>query len=113
MERNVGKSTVDQQKNYEQIQYNNVETRNEGLGSANQRFFQDPSSNINTNLRPPDYNMSVGARPVLNFSIQTGEEFALEFMRERVNPRQQFIPNAYGEPNSAAGVYGAERYSGN
>jgi hypothetical protein len=103
MERNVGKGTMEQQKNYEQIQYNNVETRNEGLGSANQRFFQDPSSNINTNLRPPDYNMSVGARPVLNFSIQTGEEFALEFMRERVNPRQQFIPNAYGEPNSATG----------
>ena len=99
----MGKGTMEQQKNYEQIQYNNVETRNEGLGSANQRFFQDPSSNINTNLRPPDYNMSVGARPVLNFSIQTGEEFALEFMRERVNPRQQFIPNAYGEPNSTTG----------
>lgn len=98
----MGKGTVEQQKNYEQIQYNNVETRNEGLGSANQRFFQDPSSNINTNLRPPDYNMSVRARPV-NFSIQTGEEFALEFMRERVNPRQQFLPNAYGEPNSATG----------
>lgn len=99
----MGKGTMEQQKNYEQIQYNNAETRNEGLGSANQRFFQDPSSNINTNLRPPDYNMSVGARPVMHFSIQTGEEFALEFMRERVNPRQQFIPNAYGEPNSATG----------
>ncbi|GMY35026.1 serine/threonine-protein kinase edr1 [Fagus crenata] len=104
MERNLGKGTVDQQKNYEQIRYSNVESRDEGFGSANQRFFQDPSSNINTNLRPPDYNMSVAARPpVLNFSIQTGEEFALEFMRERVNPRQQFIPNAYGEPHSATG----------
>ncbi|KAB1227813.1 Serine/threonine-protein kinase EDR1 [Morella rubra] len=94
---------MDQQKNHEQIRRNNAETRNEGVGSANQRFFQDPSSNVNTNLRPPDYNMSVGARPVLNFSIQTGEEFALEFMRERVNPRQQFIPNPYSEPHNPSG----------
>ncbi|XVF00485.1 hypothetical protein REPUB_Repub04eG0005000 [Reevesia pubescens] len=101
MERNLGKGIMDQQKNYEQVRYNNVEARNDTLGSANQRFFHDPSSNINTNIRPPDYNMSVRARPVLNYSIQTGEEFALEFMRERVNPRQHFVQNAYGDPNSA------------
>ncbi|KAJ4702634.1 Mitogen-activated protein kinase kinase kinase [Melia azedarach] len=101
MERNLGKGMMDQQKNYEQVRYNNVESRNEGPGSANQRFFHDPSSNINTNIRPPDYAMSVGARPVLNYSIQTGEEFALEFMRERVVPRQHFVPNAYGDPNNA------------
>lgn len=101
MERNLGKGAMDQQKNYEQVRYNNTESRNEGLGSTNPRYFQDPSSNINTNLRPPGYNMSVGARPGLNFSIQTGEEFALEFMRERVNPRQHFIPNAYVDPNNA------------
>ncbi|KAG6694986.1 hypothetical protein I3842_09G074700 [Carya illinoinensis] len=95
MERNLGKGTVDQRKNYEQI-YTSGENRNEGLGSANQRIFPDLLSNINTNLRPPDYNMSVGARPVLNFSIQTGEEFALEFMRDRVYPRQQFVPSTYG-----------------
>ncbi|XVF68382.1 hypothetical protein PTKIN_Ptkin10aG0201200 [Pterospermum kingtungense] len=100
MERNVGKGIMDQQKNYEQVKYNNREARNETIGSANQRFFHDPPSNINTNIRPPDYNMSVGARPVLNYSIQTGEEFALEFMRERVNPRQHFVQNAYGDPNS-------------
>ncbi|XWS55387.1 hypothetical protein CRYUN_Cryun10bG0169900 [Craigia yunnanensis] len=100
MERNLGKGIMDQQKNYEQVRYNNMEARNETLGSANQRFFHDPSSNINTNIRPPNYNMSVGARPVLNYSIQTGEEFALEFMRERVNPRQHFVQNAYGDPNS-------------
>ncbi|XWS67400.1 hypothetical protein CRYUN_Cryun04dG0003800 [Craigia yunnanensis] len=102
MERNLGKGMMDQQKNYEQVQYNNMEARNETLGSANQRFFHDPSSNINANIRPPDYNMSMGARPVLNYSIQTGEEFALEFMRERVNPRQHFVQNVYGhgDPNS-------------
>ncbi|KAE8659429.1 hypothetical protein F3Y22_tig00116962pilonHSYRG00363 [Hibiscus syriacus] len=91
---------MDQQKNHEQIRYNNIDVGNETLEAANQRFFHDPSSNINTNIRPPDYNMSAGARPVLNYSIQTGEEFALEFMRERVNPRQHFVQNAYGDPNS-------------
>ncbi|KAL5577429.1 hypothetical protein UlMin_019128 [Ulmus minor] len=100
MERNLGKGPMDQQRSYEQVRYSNVDSRNEGLGSTNQRFIQDPSSNINTNIRPPDYNMSVGTRPVLNYSIQTGEEF--EFMRERVNSRQHFIPNAYGDPNSAS-----------
>ncbi|XP_038995426.1 uncharacterized protein LOC120119690 isoform X1 [Hibiscus syriacus] len=100
MERNLGKGIMDQQKNHGQIRYNNIEVGNETLEAANQRFFHDPSSNINTNIRPPDYNMSAGARPVLNYSIQTGEEFALEFMRERVNPRQHFVQNAYGDPNS-------------
>ncbi|TYI49668.1 hypothetical protein E1A91_D12G051100v1 [Gossypium mustelinum] len=100
MERNLGKGLMDQQKNHEQIRYSNMEAGNETLESANQRFFHDPSSNINTNIRPPDYSMTAGARPVLNYSIQTGEEFALEFMRERVNPRQHFVQNAYGDPNS-------------
>ncbi|KAM1004260.1 uncharacterized protein LOC126585655 [Malus sylvestris] len=98
MDINLGKGTMDQHKNYERVRYNNVEARNDGNGSSNQRYFQDPSSNANTNMRPPDYNVAVGARPVLNYSIQTGEEFALEFMRERVNPRQHL---ASGDPNSA------------
>ncbi|KAJ7942569.1 Mitogen-activated protein kinase kinase kinase [Quillaja saponaria] len=99
MERNPRRGLTNQQKNYEQARYNNVEIRNDMIGSENQRFLNDPSSNINTNTRPPDY-MSVGARPVLNYSIQTGEEFSLEFMRERVNPRQNLVPNAYGDSNS-------------
>ncbi|KAG4168804.1 hypothetical protein ERO13_A12G047900v2 [Gossypium hirsutum] len=74
MERNLGKGLMDQQKNHEQIRYNNMEAGNETLESANQRFFHDPSSNINTNIRPPDYSMTAGARPVLNYSIQTGSE---------------------------------------
>ncbi|OWM85698.1 hypothetical protein CDL15_Pgr029121 [Punica granatum] len=103
MERNAGKGPIDPTRNFEQVRYSNLEARNEGLGSANQSFFIDQSSNINTNVRPPDYNMSVGARPVLNYSIQTGEEFALEFMRERVNPRQQPVPTAYGDPSNMTG----------
>lgn len=100
MDRNVGKGMMGQQ-NYEQGRYSSVETRNEVIGSTNQRFFQDPSSSINTNIRPPDFTAPVGARPVLNYSIQTGEEFALEFMRERVNPKQHPIPHASGGTTGA------------
>ncbi|KAM5587099.1 hypothetical protein ABKV19_005847 [Rosa sericea] len=107
MDRNLGKGAMDQPKNYDQVRYSTVETRNDGYGSANQRFFPDPSSNINTNMRPPEYNVSVGTRPVLNYSIQTGEEFALEFMRERVNSRQHLlVPHASGDPNSASRYMG-------
>lgn len=84
---------MEQRKNYEQVGRSSSGARNEGTGSTNQRFLHDPSSSINTNMRPPDSNP-----PVLNYSIQTGEEFALEFMRERVNPRQHIAPNS-GDPN--------------
>ncbi|XP_050367232.1 uncharacterized protein LOC126785660 [Argentina anserina] len=101
MDRNLGKGAMDQPK------YSSVETINDGYGSANQRFFPDPSSNMNINMRPPEYNVSVGTRPVLNYSIQTGEEFSLEFMRERVNSRQHLlVPHASGDPNSASRVMG-------
>ncbi|XP_004295498.1 PREDICTED: uncharacterized protein LOC101305739 [Fragaria vesca subsp. vesca] len=101
MDRNLSKGAMDQPK------YSTVETRNDGYGSANQRFFPDPSNNINSNMRPPEYNVSVGTRPVLNYSIQTGEEFSLEFMRERVNARQHLlVPHASGDPNSASRYMG-------
>lgn len=103
MERNPGKPATEKARNYEQVRYSIVEPRNEGLLAPNQRFLHDPSSTINTNMRPPDFAMSVGARPVLNYSI-TGEEFSLEFMRERVNPMQHYIANASGD--SAAGAVG-------
>ncbi|XP_030474731.2 uncharacterized protein LOC115692112 [Syzygium oleosum] len=100
MERNFERGTMNQQKGHEQFRYPNIDPRNPGLGSTNQSFFHDPSSTINTNMRPPDYNMSAVARPVLNYSIQTGEEFALEFM---LNPRQQLIPPAQRDPSSTSG----------
>ncbi|KAK4755125.1 hypothetical protein SAY87_008882 [Trapa incisa] len=100
MERNAGKVRIDPTQNFEQVRFSNLEGRNDGLGSTNQSFFVDLSSNLNTPMMHPDYNMSVGTRPVLNFSIQTGEEFALEFMRERVNPRQQVAPTAYTDPSN-------------
>ncbi|KAL3523069.1 hypothetical protein ACH5RR_015903 [Cinchona calisaya] len=103
MERNVGKGMISQQKSYEQVRYSSAETRTEGLGFANQIFFHDPASSINTNIRPPEIGIPIRTRPVLNYSIQTGEEF--EFMRDRVNPMQQFIPNASGAEHSGTSSY--------
>ncbi|KAG6382283.1 hypothetical protein SASPL_158056 [Salvia splendens] len=91
----------DLQRNPEHINYNSVERRNEGgVGNLNQMYSQDPSNYMNMSVRPADVNSSAGARPVMNYSIQTGEEFALEFMWERVNPRQPYIPNPSVEANS-------------
>ncbi|CAA2995005.1 serine threonine- kinase pakA-like [Olea europaea subsp. europaea] len=111
MEKNMENAKMGQLKNYEQVHYSSAEARNQGLGSVNQWAFQDPYNSIKTYIRPPDLNLPVGARPdlnlpvvarpVLNYSIQTGEEFALEFMRERVNPMQHIVPNSSNEPNNA------------
>ncbi|XP_052202511.1 uncharacterized protein LOC127808147 isoform X2 [Diospyros lotus] len=101
MERNTGSGMLEQHKTHEQVQYISADAKKEGLVSTNQRFFQDLSSSINTNLRHPDFNIPVASRPVLNYSIQTGEEFALEFMRERVNSRQHLIPNPSSDSSSA------------
>ncbi|XP_047947807.1 uncharacterized protein LOC125193911 [Salvia hispanica] len=51
-------------------------------------------------------------KPVRNFSIQTGEEFALEFMRDRVNPKIPFIPNEYGDPSYVPGYVDLKGISG-
>nr|XP_043627873.1 serine/threonine-protein kinase pakA-like [Erigeron canadensis] len=68
---------------YYPIQPQNIES----ASSSSQAF-------LSSTLRPPDM------KPV-NFSIQTGEEFALEFMRDRVNPRMSFIPYSAEDPNLA------------
>uniref|UniRef100_A0A5B7BBL6 Protein kinase domain-containing protein n=1 Tax=Davidia involucrata TaxID=16924 RepID=A0A5B7BBL6_DAVIN len=89
---------MEQSKNYNHVQYNSVEPGNEKLEPSSQGFMLDPANYINANIRPPELNISE-AKPVLNYSIQTGEEFALEFMRDRVNTRKPFIPNTAGDPN--------------
>ncbi|KAL0862713.1 hypothetical protein Bca101_041831 [Brassica carinata] len=101
MDRNEG-IMEDQAKGYEHLRYTAPpDSRNEGTGSMNQRFSNDSSTNhVNTDVRPPDYAVSnPAARPVHNYSIQTGEEFAFEFMRDRVIMKPQFIPNVYGDPS--------------
>lgn len=60
-----------------------------------QGFMPGPMTVINTDTRPPEFN-NLEVKPVRNYSIQTGEEFALEFMLDRVNPRKQFTPDAAG-----------------
>lgn len=68
---------------------------------ASQAYIPDPTSRIAPNVIAPDRNISE-VKPVLNYSI-TGEEFSLEFMRDRVNHRKPFIPNISGDPNYATG----------
>ncbi|KAL0897004.1 hypothetical protein Bca101_080965 [Brassica carinata] len=85
------------QASYEHVRYAAPDPQSEGLGSMNERFSRDSSTSVNTNVRPPDYTvLTPAARPV-NCSIQTGEEFAFEFIRDRVIMRPQYIPNVYDE----------------
>ncbi|XP_010923831.1 uncharacterized protein [Elaeis guineensis] len=72
-----------------------------GVGPASQRFPQGSSGSANTNARPPEIIISGGVRPVLNYSIQTGEEFALEFMRERAMSKKPSVPITSGDQNVA------------
>ncbi|KAF2317684.1 hypothetical protein GH714_039567 [Hevea brasiliensis] len=72
----------------------------EGFHPASQAFLLDPTSGRSTNVRLPDLNVSE-VKPVLNYSIQTGEEFALEFMRDRVNHKKPLIPSMLSDPNHA------------
>lgn len=60
------------------------------------------SGHTNSSLMSAENNFSE-PKPVHNYSIQTGEEFALEFMRDRVNPKVPFTPNIYGDPSYAPG----------
>ncbi|KAK6947210.1 PB1 domain [Dillenia turbinata] len=60
-----------------------------------------PMSSMNNSMRPPQINSEVN--PVHNYSIQTGEEFALEFMLDRVNPKKLPIPYSAGDSNYVIG----------
>ncbi|XP_004488775.1 uncharacterized protein [Cicer arietinum] len=85
-------------------QYNSMEPRNEEFHSAPQPVLQDHLDGMHTNTRPPpSFNNVLENKPVHNFSIQTGEEFSLEFMRDRVNLRKPSFPNVVGDPNYSTG----------
>ncbi|KAJ4762119.1 hypothetical protein LUZ62_072494 [Rhynchospora pubera] len=50
------------------------------------------NSNIDFSPKPPPlYMPSQNPQQILNYSFQTGEEFALEFIQERANVRPQFV----------------------
>ncbi|KAJ9562712.1 hypothetical protein OSB04_007872 [Centaurea solstitialis] len=66
------------------VQYNSVQPESSDSVPSSQNFS-------NANARP------ASVKPVLNYSIRTGEEFALEFIRDRVNPRMPFVPYPAGD----------------
>ncbi|KAH9676994.1 protein kinase domain-containing protein [Citrus sinensis] len=92
---------MEQSRIHQQYQHNAMEPGNVEFQPPSQVYMLDPTSSINPNVIPPDPNISE-VKPVLNYSI-TGEEFSLEFMRDRVNPRKPFIPNISGDPGYATG----------
>ncbi|XP_043813364.1 uncharacterized protein LOC110616777 isoform X3 [Manihot esculenta] len=99
MERNSN-ITMEQLDMQNQFGYSARESGHEGF-AASQAFLIDPISSRSANVRLPDLNVSE-VKPVLNYSIQTGEEFALEFMRDRVNLKKPLIPSALADPNHAS-----------
>ncbi|KAH7557856.1 hypothetical protein JRO89_XS11G0229600 [Xanthoceras sorbifolium] len=102
MERNPYNIAMEQSRMQQQYQYNSMEPGNGAYQSASQAYVLDPYSSINSSVRPPDPTISE-VKPVRNYSIQTGEEFALEFMRDRVIPKKPLIPDIVGDPNYATG----------
>ncbi|KAM0029376.1 putative protein kinase TKL-Pl-6 family [Helianthus debilis subsp. tardiflorus] len=82
-------------KGYNHVQYRHaVQSDNsESASSSSQGFLNS------TNVRPTEM------KPALNYSIQTGEEFSLEFMWDRVNPRTPFVPYSTGDPSHTPGYF--------
>ncbi|KAE9592817.1 putative protein kinase TKL-Pl-6 family [Lupinus albus] len=86
-----------------QHQYNDtMEPRNEEFHPASRSVVQDHLDVMHISTITSDFNRSEN-KPVHNYSIQTGEEFALEFMRDRVNLGKPVFPNIVGEPNYSSG----------
>ncbi|KAH7683665.1 Non-specific serine/threonine protein kinase protein [Dioscorea alata] len=82
-----------------------MDTRNEGFGPPGQRITPASSGSGSASAKPPEFHVSGGVAPVLNYSIRTGEEFALEFMRERVIPRKSSAPSSSSDQNPPATAY--------
>ncbi|KAG7035304.1 Serine/threonine-protein kinase CTR1 [Cucurbita argyrosperma subsp. argyrosperma] len=71
---------------------------------ASKSFIGDLASIVNMQGagRTVDLRMSE-VKPVLNYSIQTGEEFAFEFMRDRANSQKLLTSDPVGDPSCASG----------
>ncbi|XP_038689543.1 probable serine/threonine-protein kinase DDB_G0267686 isoform X2 [Tripterygium wilfordii] len=102
MEKDPFRITMEQSRVQNQFQCHTVVPGNEELLSVSREVMRDPTSSISTNTRPPEQHKP-GVQPVHNYSIQTGEEFALEFMRDRFNLRKPFTPNTISDPTYATG----------
>ncbi|XP_048614127.1 uncharacterized protein LOC106396481 [Brassica napus] len=64
--------------------------------SIPQAFTPEQTVLTGANAQPPNLNAS-DVRPGLHYSIQTGEEFSLEFLRDRVISQRSANPNAAGD----------------
>ncbi|KAG7652288.1 Protein kinase domain [Arabidopsis thaliana x Arabidopsis arenosa] len=73
-----------------------------GNEAVPQPFMHDQTGSTSANMRPPNSNGS-DVKPVHNYSIQTGEEFSLAFMRDRVIPQRSSNPNGAADMNSTTG----------
>ncbi|KAL3503759.1 hypothetical protein ACH5RR_038208 [Cinchona calisaya] len=93
-------STMEQSKTHNQAQYNSSAHYTGELDPQLQGHMAD--SLDYANVKPPEQNFTE-AKPARNYSIQTGEEFALQFMLDRVNPRKPFTPNIIGDPSYTPG----------
>lgn len=82
-----------------------MEPRRDAVGSAAQRAMHVPSTSSSNTSRVPEYHVPGIVKPVLNYSIQTGEEFALEFMRDRAISKKHLVPGTSGKKNAAASGY--------
>ncbi|XP_047327294.1 uncharacterized protein LOC124930959 [Impatiens glandulifera] len=80
------------------LQYELAKPGQENNDASSRGFMISHSNSTDSNKKPPELNFT-DVKPVLNYSIQTGEEFALEFMMDRVNPRKPFVPNTPADPS--------------
>lgn len=81
-------------RNFKQLQYDATGSASE-VAIGSQRSAQDASGPDNSSARS-DFDASGISRPILNYSIQTGEEFSLEFYRAN----SQKIPSRSAELNN-------------
>ncbi|GFP96231.1 dual specificity protein kinase shka [Phtheirospermum japonicum] len=88
-------------KNHDLVQFHPSVHRTEDHGPDPQILKMDSSGLASVSLKPPEIAFS-DAKPVHNYSIQTGEEFALEFMRDRFNPKK-IIPDNSADASQTPG----------
>ncbi|PRQ30393.1 putative protein kinase TKL-Pl-6 family [Rosa chinensis] len=74
-----------------------MEPGREEFHPASQQYMPNSLSSMHSDMRSHNLNTS-DIKPVHNYSI-TGEEFSLEFMLDRVNPRKPLHPNAVADPS--------------
>ncbi|RHN40695.1 putative protein kinase TKL-Pl-6 family [Medicago truncatula] len=85
----------------EQLHCNAMERRNEEVHPGSQSVMQSylDSMYANTYTSPSEHSSTSDVKSVQNYSIQTGEEFAFEFIRDRVNLKNPVFSNV-GDSNS-------------